>query len=108
MRKHPATPVDRQSQTYSDATDIIGSGKSSAIPPPPATRGLHSIDIEPAANGGVTVSHRMKKTPEKGMDFDTYGPRETNVFSTPHEAHAHTGKLLGVHSPHSGGTGGLT
>lgn len=107
MRKSPSTPVDRQSQTYNDATDIIGSGKSSAVPPPPATRGVHNIDITPADNGGVTVSHSMKKAPKAGNEWDTSGPRQTNVFSTPHEAHAHIGKLMGVHG---GGkaTGGLT
>lgn len=111
MRKTPSVPVDRSSQTYNDASAIIGSGKSSAIPPPPATREVHSIDVEPAANGGVTVSHRMKNPPPtgkgKGEYFDPSGPRETNVFSTPNEAHAHIGHLLGIGGGGKG-AGGLT
>lgn len=106
MRKSPPTPVDRSSQTYNDAADIIGSGKSSAVPPPPATRGVHNIDITPADNGGVSVTHSMKKAAKAGNEWDTSGPRQTNVFSTPNEAHAHIGHLLGVGG--GKGTGGLT
>lgn len=109
MRKSPSVPVDKTSQTYTDAAEIMGSGK---VPqnPSPTNPQVHSIDVEPAANGGVTVSHRMKTPPPTGKNASDYhdpsGPRETNVFSTPAEAHTHIGKLLGVHAAKAGG--GLT
>lgn len=107
MRKSPPTPVDRTSQTYNDASDIIGSGKSSAIPPPPATRAtpaVHSFDGAIADNGGITVSHYPVDKKGGGQDYQN---KKTNVFADPHAAHAHIGKLLGVHGGGKG-AGGLT
>lgn len=103
MRKHPATPVNRQSQTFRDSAEIMGSSTA-----PPDASALANIDVNPADNGGVSVTHRVKSKPGKEDYSDS--SRKTNVFSTPHEAHAHIGKLLGVTSPHaasSTGKGGI-
>lgn len=101
---------DSTSQTYADAKEIMGS-PSPTPAAPSGGHGVHNIDITPADNGGVTVNHSMKKSPKKGNEWDTSGPRQTNVFGTPEDAHAHIGKLLGVkgHAPKTGmGGGGLT
>lgn len=114
MARRTVQGTDRTSQAFTDAQSLMAptnptNAKAAVAPSPnPSTQGVHNIDITPADNGGVTVSHSMKKTPKKGNEWDTSGPRQTNVFAGPNEAHDHIGSLLGAasHAPHAGGKGG--
>ncbi len=95
---------------------IIGKGDSNPMPPAfgqsgsaPAQHpmsGIHSIEVKPADNGGVTVTHIPKvqhKNPGKGKadpgapvagDAD-YQKSQTNVFGDHKSAHAHVSQLMG-------------
>lgn len=103
----PRNPgFDRSSQTFADTQEILGGkspkptptssgadGSPSSVPPGHKLSGM-SIDV--GDNQGVSVTHTSKPAaPKKGEhEFDSR-KSSTNVFSTPQEAHAHIGKLLG-------------
>ena len=66
-----------------------------------ATKEIHRIEIEPAENGGHTVTHHFKPTekPGKGLSYDYDRPRsETHVFGKGegHEMLAHVANHLQI------------
>ncbi len=64
-------------------------------------RPLRSMEIEPAENGGHTVTHRFKSTPNpstKGSIAEIYHEPETHVFGEGQEKElmAHVANKLGI------------
>lgn len=98
-------PPNKQSAGYQIGSSIIGDKGSGRPKAPKAPKTGESIahvpsphiSITPATNG-FQVSH-APQSPEGGKD---YQKEQTHVFTSPHEAHAHVGRLLGISHSTSG------